>query len=140
MFCTSVHESGFLLAIALSVLRFTPCKRCTHFLLYNLSQVVNFIILNPFIVVKWKSCFILLRGILILSFLSNVLYICSWVRFSFGYCIVCPSIYTILLPLWYLQTFLIICCFFSFKLVCLLDWATRKGWLWWGRQFLNHYW
>ena len=56
----------------------------------------------------------------ILSFLSNVLYICSWVRFSFGYCIVCPSIYTIWLPLWYLQTFLIICCFFSFKLVCLL--------------------
>jgi hypothetical protein len=31
----------------------------------------------------------------ILSFLSNVLYICSIVGFSFGNCIVCPSIYTI---------------------------------------------
>jgi hypothetical protein len=29
------------------------------------------------------------------SFLSNVLYICSIVQFSFGNCIVCPSIYTI---------------------------------------------
>jgi hypothetical protein len=34
----------------------------------------------------------------ILSFLSNVLYICSIVRFSFGNCIVCPSNYTIRLP------------------------------------------
>ena len=54
-----------------------------------------------------------------LKFPVECLYICSWVRFSVGYCIVCPSIYTIWLPLWYLQTFLIICCFFSFKLVCL---------------------
>jgi hypothetical protein len=30
-----------------------------------LSQVVNFIILNSFKVVKLKSCFILLRGILV---------------------------------------------------------------------------
>jgi len=45
----------------------------------------------------------------ILRFLSNVLYICSIVQFSFSHCIVCPSsIYTIWLPLWYLQTFLII--------------------------------
>jgi hypothetical protein len=34
----------------------------------------------------------------ILSFLSNVLYICSIVQFSFGNCIVCPSIYTIWIP------------------------------------------
>ena len=32
----------------------------------------NFIILNLFKVVKWKSCFILLRGILVLWYSSQI--------------------------------------------------------------------
>jgi len=42
-------------------------KRCRIFcIVESISQVVNFIMLNPFKVVKLKSCFILLRGIWVL--------------------------------------------------------------------------
>ena len=43
---------------------------------------------------------------------SLVLYVCfvdrcfSFCTFSFGHCVVCPSIYRFWLPLWYLQTLL----------------------------------
>jgi hypothetical protein len=48
-------------------------------------------------------------GFVVLDLLFSVQ---CFVLFSFGHCVVCPSIYSCLLSLWYNQIFLIMCFFF----------------------------
>ena len=75
----------------LSSLCRTSCYICWCFTFWN-TQVNSQIL--------WGSC------CLIFSFLCSVLYfiVCPFVVFSCGHCVVCPSIYSFWLPLWYLQT------------------------------------
>jgi hypothetical protein len=53
---------------------------------------------------KWGSCYLIFR--FMCMFLENrCLFFCP---FSFGHCVVCPSIYGFWLQLWYLQTLIMI--------------------------------
>ena len=63
--------------------------------------------------------------VLCVCFVDHCLSFCN---FSFGHCVVCPSIYGFWLPLWYLQTlleylpYIIIYIFYiNFNIACLID-------------------
>jgi hypothetical protein len=56
-----------------------------------------------------------LLGYSIFSFMCmfcSSFFFCCFVLFLYGHCVVCPSIYGLWLPLWYLQTLLVFLTFF----------------------------
>ena len=81
-----------------------------HIILYQIHLALSIKIVVLLLYIKYLSSPPVFSGVRVTR--SLVVYVCfidrclTFCTFSFGHCIVCPSIYSFWLPLWYLQTLL----------------------------------